>query len=123
VRAWAGIAVAMAAAVATLAPTTTGGDDDGRARLPAHARAEHEQNAGHEHNAEHAEHAEYARALPPPQQQPQDADRNPGQPATEPRATVTIRYSEPVVPVLPLGAGLACLGVGIAIIGLRIRTG
>ncbi|MGP3969672.1 hypothetical protein [Streptomyces sp. 6N223] len=111
----------MAAAAATLAPTTAGGEDDGRARVPIHART-------------HAQ-AQYAQAQTDTDREPEqrDPEQRPrpreaareetsAYPAPGSRAA-TVRYSEPVVPVLPLGAGLTCLGVGIAIIGLRIRNG
>src|SRR5688500_7584197 len=102
----------MAAAVATLAPTTAGGEDGWVPR-------------SHHHEAGAVTAAEAERE-PQPEPEPGEGGAGPGpaprEHGPEPAAALG-RPGGQVVPVLPLGAGLTCLGLGIAIIGLRMRQG
>jgi hypothetical protein len=113
----------MAAVVATLAPTTAGGEDE---RLPS----SHQHQAGAAASSVTA--ASSGRDEPQPEPEP-EPEPQPGEggagPGSAPRehgpepAAAIGRPGGQVVPVLPLGAGLTCLGLGIAIIGLRMRQG
>ncbi|MDT0445248.1 hypothetical protein [Streptomyces johnsoniae] len=103
-RVWVGFAMAAAAVIALFVPSAVAGDPPTGSHAPHIAE-------GHGAGSERATTrwpTVSGEAAPPPRQ--------------EPRPTAfAARQGGEVLPVLPLGAGLASLGLGLGVLGLRLR--
>ncbi|MDT0342244.1 hypothetical protein RM590_06315 [Streptomyces sp. DSM 44938] len=118
--------MATAAVIALFVPSAVAGDPPSNRDRVAHLAPGHGGHPRTESGGERGGGAERPTASwasisdGVPAVRPESAERDAPRPAKEP-TTFAARPGGEVLPVLPLGAGLASLGTGLGILGLRLR--